>query len=401
MVDGKTMVFAACNREDGKGSCDIYFSRKVGNNWTPAQNMGYPINTSAWESQPSISSDGRTLYFVSNRKGGFGDKDIWMSQLGDDGYWQEPVNLGEDINTKEMDASPFIHADNQTLYFSSTGHLGMGGFDLFVSKRMVDGSFTEPKNLGYPINTFKDEEYLIVNAKGDKAYFSSNRPDSRKRDIYQFELYEDIRPTEVTYVKGIIYDATNSKGLRSTIELIDLSTSKKVITSYSDKKTGKYLICLTTNTNYAFNVSKNGYLFYSENFSLKERTEFTEPYKMDIALSPIETGKSVVMKNIFFDTDSYNIKSESYTELDKLVSFMTLNSGIKVEIGGHTDNVGQKDYNLTLSENRAKSVYDYIVSKGISKERLSYKGYGMTKPIVDNDTLENRAKNRRTEFKII
>ena len=401
MVDGKTMVFAACNREDGKGSCDIYFSKKIGNSWTPAQNMGYPINTSAWESQPSISSDGRTLYFVSNRKGGFGDKDIWMSQLGDDGYWQDPVNLGSEINTPEMDASPFIHADNQTLYFSSTGHIGMGGFDLFFSKQLTDGTFTKPVNLGYPINTFKDEEYLIVNAKGDKAYFSSNRPDSRKRDIYEFELYNEIRPTEVTYVKGIIYDAINNNGIKTTIELIDLSTSKKVLTSYSDKKNGQYLICLTTNTNYAFNVSKNGYLFHSENFSLKVRNEISEPYKMDIALSPIETGKSVVLKNIFFNTDSYNIKQESYSELDKLVSFMNLNIGIKIEVGGHTDNVGLKEYNLTLSTNRAESVYNYLALKGIKKERLSFKGYGMTMPIVNNDTSENRARNRRTEFKII
>ncbi len=401
MADGNIMVFAACNRKDGKGSCDIYFSRKVGNNWTPAQNIGYPINTEAWESQPSISYDGKTIYFVSNRKGGYGDKDIWMSTVGKDGYWQEPVNLGPNINTPEMDASPFIHQDNQSLYFSSTGHIGMGGFDIFLSKRQADGSFSKPKNLGYPINTYKDEEFLIVNAKGNKAFFSSNRPDSRKKDIYWFNLYDEIRPVPVSYVKGIIYDEDSKQGLSAILELIDLETSETVAKTFSNENTGKYLVCLPTGKNYAFNVSKDQYLFHSENFSLKESNTYVKPYKIDISLSRIKQGKSVVLNNIFFDTDSFNIKPESYPELDKLVVFIRLNIGIKVEIGGHTDNVGSESYNQKLSENRAKSVYNYLISKGVKKERLSYKGYGMKKPLVKNDSPENRAKNRRTEFTII
>ena len=399
-VDGKIMVFAACDRSDGAGSCDIYFSKKQGNNWSKPINIGPPINTGAWESQPSLSSDGRSIYFASNRPGGYGMKDIWVSHLDKEGYWSDPVNLGPNINTKKVDASPFIHPDNSTLYFSSNGHTGMGGYDLFFSRITEEGDFPLPFNLGYPINTFKDEEFMIVNAKGDKAYFSSNRPDSRRKDIYFFELYEEARPIPVSYLKGHVFDSNNQHPVNAKFELIDLETSETIIESFSGSD-GEYFICLPTNKNYALNVSKDNYLFYSANFSLKGIFNAVRPFIIDVSLKPIEQGKSVILENVFYETDSYILKSESMVELNKLSEFLKKNNGINIEIGGHTDNSGTKEHNLNLSRNRARSVYSYLIEDGINQERLKFVGYGMRKPIADNTTKEGKAKNRRTEFTII
>lgn len=400
--DGRIMLFTACHRPDRIGqSCDIYFSKRNNHGWDPPQNIGKPINSPAWESQPSISSDGKCIYFTSGRPGGYGGKDLWKSELGKDGFWQEPVNLGSNVNTENDEVSPFIHPDSHTLYFSSNGHVGMGGFDIFMSKKNEKGEFSEPQNLGYPINTFKNEEYLIVNAKGDLAYFSSDRPGSRRKDIYNFELYPEARPVPVAYVKGSIYDAASMELLSANIELIDLDGSKPVAETTSGRQDGKYLLCLPTGRNYAFNVSKDGYLFHSENFSLKNLEDPSKPYLLDIGLNKIQAGKSVVLRNIFFETDSYALKPESKTELEELVGYLNQNAGMKIEIGGHTDNVGSVEHNQELSENRANSVYQYLIAQGIDKTRLRYKGYGLTKPIDTNETEEGRAINRRTEFMII
>ncbi|MEA3443126.1 MAG: OmpA family protein, partial [Bacteroidota bacterium] len=400
--DGRIMLFTSCFRDDCIGrSCDIFFTVKNKYGWEPPRNIGKPINTHAWESQPSLSSNGKCIYFTSGRPGGYGGKDLWKSELGNDGYWQEPVNLGSEINTKHDEVSPFMHPDNQTLYFASNGHVGMGGFDLFQTKKDEKDEFSRPKNLGYPINTFKNDEYLIVNAKGDLAYFASDRPGSRKRDIYTFVLYKEARPNPVTYVKGMVYDAASKELLSANIELIDLEDTKKINEIKSSKFDGQYLVCLPVDQNYAFNVSKDGYLFHSENFSLKNLEDPSKPFLIDIGLKKIEAGISVVLKNIFYETDSYALKPESKTELNKLLAFLNKNPGIKIEIGGHTDNIGTKEYNLELSENRAKSVNDYLIAQGIDKERLNFKGYGMSKPIDTNETEEGRATNRRTEFMII
>lgn len=400
--DGRIMLFTACHRPDRIGrSCDIYFSKRNNHGWDPPQNIGKPINSEAWESQPSISSDGRSIYFTSGRPGGYGGKDLWKSELGKDGFWQDPVNLGPNVNTENDEVSPFIHPDNQTLYFSSNGHVGMGGYDIFMSKKDENGEFLEPQNLGYPINTFKNEEYLIVNAKGDLAYFSSDRPGSRRKDIYYFELYPEARPIPVAYVKGSIYDAASMELLSASIQLIDLEGSTTVAETTSNKNDGKYLVCLPTGRNYAFNVSKDGYLFHSENFSLKNLDDPSKPYLIDIGLNKIQAGKSVVLRNIFFETDSYALKPESKTELEELVGYLNKNAGMKIEIGGHTDNVGSETHNQELSENRAKSVYEYLIAEGIDKGRLKFKGYGLSKPIDTNDTEEGRANNRRTEFTIV
>jgi outer membrane protein OmpA-like peptidoglycan-associated protein/tetratricopeptide (TPR) repeat protein len=400
-VDGKLMYYTACSRSDGKGRCDIYVSRNTKEGWSEGVNIGSPVNSKYWEAQPSISPDGKTLYFVSNREGGLGQKDIWNSFLRADGTWSKPVNLGKNINTSGVEQSPFIHPDNKTLYFSSEGRIGMGGFDIYKVTKNSDGTWGEPVNLGYPINTVANEIGLIVNAKGDVAMFSSDRIPEKGKDIFEFELYKEARPQAVSYLKGIVFDKTSKYKLQANFELINLETNKIVMQAQSDALNGEFLVCIPSDNNYALNVSKAGYLFYSDNFTLKGTFEITEPFLKDIALNPIKVGEKQVLKNIFYETDSYELDKKSIVELTKLFDFLVNNPGLKIEISGHTDNVGAAVYNLNLSMNRSKSVYNYLIEHGILQSRLEYKGYGEKQPIQLNETEKGRAENRRTEIKII
>ena len=398
-ADVTKMFFTACNRPDGRGSCDIYYSERLPNGfWTRPRNLGAPVNSSAWESQPSISADGRTLYFASNRSGGKGKMDIWKSTLDNSGNWSEPVNL-EEINTADDDSSPFIHPDGQTLYFASDGLPGMGGKDLFVTRKDSDGRWSTPKNLGYPINTKHREEGMIVNAKGDMAYYSSDR-DGNVRNIFTFELYPAARPIPVSYMKGAIYDSQFYRPLRAHFELIDLATAERVVEAFSDSIRGEFLICIPSGKDYALNIKRTGYLFYSENFTMLDGT-YREPFLKDIPLKRIRAGEKVILKNIFFDFDSANLLDESKAELQQLVRFLNENPSVNISITGHTDNVGTEAYNLNLSNDRARSVVDYLINDGIASTRVSYKGFGASEPIADNDTEEGRAQNRRTELVIV
>lgn len=401
-ADGQILIFSACDRPDGYGSCDIYFSKKNGDRWARPMNIGPPINGKYWDSQPGFSSDGKTLYFVSSRPGGSGDADIWQSTLTSKGTWGNPVNMGSNINSPGREESPYIHPDTRTLYYASNGLVGMGGTDVFVSKKDVKGDWVKSVNIGYPINTCDDENSLVVSGSGEVAYFSSDRKGGLGGlDLYYFSLYEGARPDKINYVKGKVYDSKTKKALGATFELIDLETAKTVIESESNNGNGEFLVCLPINKNYALNVSRSGYLFYSENFSLKDKTNDGKPFFMDVPLQAIDTGMTVELKNIFFETAKFDLKNESQAELQKLVNFLTANKTLRIEISGHTDNVGDKKLNQILSENRAKSVFDYLVKNGITIERLTYKGYGDSKPKVDNETAENRARNRRTEFKVL
>lgn len=412
-ADGNFMFFASCMEmtgdygspdRKGYGSCDIFYSQKKDGKWTKPVNIGPTVNTSNWETQPSFSSDGKTLYFVRGllNRGAIKEQDIYMSVIGPDGKFGTPVKLSDKINTDEQEESVFIHPDNQTLYFSSAGHPGMGGLDIFMSRRQPDGSWGQAINLGYPINTYATDNSLLVDPSGKLAYFASDRAGGfGALDIYQFELPEDVRPEKLTYVKGKTYDAKTKEAVSAKFELIDLESQQSVAESYSDKA-GQFLVTLTGNKNYIVNVSKDGYLFYSDNFSLKgKETDFNKPFLLDIPLQPIDTGSTVELKNVFFDVDKWELKPESKAELDKLTFFLNKNPSVKIELGGHTDNSGKKEWNKTLSTNRAKSVYDYILTNGkIAPARLSYKGYAETKPKVANDTPEHKAMNRRTEFKV-
>jgi outer membrane protein OmpA-like peptidoglycan-associated protein/Tfp pilus assembly protein PilF len=407
-TDGQLLFFVACeelgsygpNRK-GFGSCDIFYSQKVGENWSKPYNMGPAINTKSFESQPSFSSDGSTIYFVSNRPGGVGNTDIYMSQLQPDGSWGAPRNLGIKINTPGKEESVFIHPDGKTLYFGSNGHVGMGGLDLYVSRMDEKGAWSDPVNLGYPINSYGDENSILVAASGNLAYMASNRAGGfGGLDMYQFDLYEAARPGKITYVKGKVFDAESKAPLGAHFELIDTESGKTVVSSDANAGNGEFLVTLPVDKNYALNVSHPGYLFYSESFVLKQISDQLKPFQLEVPLQPIDTGAIWELKNVFFETAKYDLKPESKAELNKLISFLNSNKAIRGELSGHTDNVGDKKMNQQLSQNRAKAVYDYLVAGGIEAKRLSYKGYGDTKPKVKNDSDINRAINRRTEFKV-
>ena len=397
--DGRFMYFTACERPGGLGRCDIYYSSFDGKNWSIPMNIGPTVNTPSWESQPSISANGRMLFFSSNRPGGLGGMDLWYSLLGENGKWSSPVNLGKTVNTPGDEMSPFIHFDGRSLYFSSNGRIGMGGHDIFLTKMKNDTTWSEPIDLGYPINTYNDEMGLIIDASGEKAYFSSTRDNDRGKDIYSFPVYESVRPDPVSYFKGRVYEKGTGKLLQAGYELVNLSTGHIVAANLTDMN-GTFLVCLPSNHNYGLNVNKEGYLFYSENFMLEGIHSVTEPFNKRIDLSPVRVGEKLVLSNVFYEFDSWKITKESYPELNKLVKLLSDNNNIIVEIDGYTDAIGTDTYNLDLSEKRAKSVLDYLVTKGIVSDRLKYKGFGATSPIGDNVTNDGRKLNRRTEIKI-
>lgn len=399
-ADGQTFVFTACNRQDGLGKCDIYIAKRRRNGWTRPQNIGAPINSNLWETQPSISSDGKTIYFVRPVGRSTENNNLWVSHFEDE-KWSEPIQLGDSINTKQREEAPFIHPDGQTLYFVSNGHLGMGGLDIFKSTRTNDTTWSKPQNIGYPINTVYDEQSLFVSVSGDVALISSDRAlDDRGLEIYSFELPQEAKPNYVSYVEGYITDAKTNLPVQAKIELIDLNTSELLVQPESDPETGKYLLCLPPNREYMINISNQGYLPYSDHLFLGSESRL-KPLKKDIKLQPIEINAQVVLKNIFFELDSYQLKEKSKLELAKLIEFINKNTTVSIEISGHTDNQGSKQHNLILSNNRAETVYDYLIENEIQASRLSFKGYGFDQAIDSNDTSEGRANNRRTEFKII
>jgi outer membrane protein OmpA-like peptidoglycan-associated protein len=311
------------------------------------------------------------------------------------------VRLSDSINTPGSEESVFIHPDNQTLYFSSDGHPGLGGLDIFMSKRRPDGTWGKAVNLGYPINTNGDENSLIVSPDGQLAFMSSTRKDGfGDLDMYSFELYPAVRPSVVSYVKGVVVDDKTGNPLQAKFEIVDVRSGLNVMSDVSDKKKGEFLACLTTGKEYMLNVSKEGYLFYSDYFNCSDETDQQHAYKITARLKQPVAGETVVMKNIFFDNNKFDLKTESFSELNKLVAFLKSSPNVAIEIGGHTDAIGDAKLNVTLSENRAKSVYNYLIEKGIAASRLSFKGFGSTVPVADNTTEEGRAQNRRTEFKI-
>lgn len=395
--DGQYLVFTGCQAPGSFGSCDLYMSRKVGDTYSLPINLGSVVNTGSWESQPSLSSDGKSLYFSSIRHGTKGGSDIWVSERQNDGSWSKPGNLGIMINTDEDEMAPIIHQDGKTLYFSSEGHTGMGGYDLFMSKKDTSGYWTAPVNLGYPINTRGDEINLILNVTGEKAFISSKTKDETGYDIYEFDPPKDIRPEQVTYLEGKVYDSISGKPLEAFFELIDLESGEVVIQSRSNPVNGEFLVCLPLHYKYALNVSKRGYLFYSDHFEL----DTTVSIKKNIPLQIIQANSTVVLNNIFFDTDKYDLKPESISELDLLYYFMEQNPSVCIEIGGHTDSIGTAAYNKNLSLKRAGSVKIYLAKKGIFPDRLITKGYGFEKPIASNEEEEGRAMNRRTEIRVV
>ncbi|WP_167608785.1 OmpA family protein [Maribellus sediminis] len=404
-ADSKIMFFTACNREEGYGSCDIFFSRFVNGQWTTPRNAGEPLNTRSWEAQPSLSSDNHYLYFASNRPGGKGKKDIWrieflgFSEAGNP-KWGKLENL-ESINTEGDEISPFIHANNQNFYFASDSHVGMGGFDLYSAMIDEDGNITDLKNMGYPINTYRDDMGLTISSIGDVAYFSSAREADRGLDIFSFNLDRGLQPQPVTYVKATVTNRKTHAPIAADIELVNLNSKfEKSRIQRADEK-GEVMLALPLRRNYAFNVSEDGFLFYSQSMQLANANDLTDPIILNIELEPIELGAQMELYNIYYETDSFRILPQSEPELQKLVEFLGKNPELRVEIQGHTDSSGNPESNLELSKRRAKSVVDYLVEHAIQAGRLKSEGYGDTRPIASNETADGRKQNRRTTIKII
>lgn len=400
--DGQYVYFTSCGRRGGFGDCDLYVSKLDGNKWSIPENLGPLVNTGGWESQPCISNDGRTLYFSSNRPGGQGGHDIWYSTF-EKGRWTEAKNMGAVINTDGNEFCPFLHADGKTLYFSSNTHPGFGNLDLFMTKN-IDGEWTEPENLGFPLNTTASEGNIFINAEGNMGYMNSNREDSKgKSDIYSFELDPKIRPEYTTYVRGFVVEKGTEKPLSARVVFINLETRDTIRSVQSNKATGKFLLTLPLDQDYAaFVDGVKGYVFASKNFSLKGlKKDQNNNYDLKIELAPIQQGETILLSNIFYETAKFDLKDRSKTELDHLIEFLRANKSVTIEISAHTDNVGSTQDNITLSNNRANEVRKYLLSKGVPEKMVVSKGYGESRPVADNGTEQGRALNRRTEFTIL
>ncbi|MBC7451309.1 MAG: OmpA family protein, partial [Cytophagales bacterium] len=401
-ADGKILVFIACPPAGQQGSCDLFISYKKGDSWGAPVNMGHNVNSPAWDSEPTLSADGRTLYFASDRSGGFGKEDIYVTYCDDKMIWSTAKNLGKSINTSGREVSPCIHANAKTLYFSSNNYPGLGGFDIFFSQKK-DSTWARPVNIGYPINTYLDDATLFISVDSKKGYYSKYDKGSlnSKSLLYEFDVPLTLQQEESsTYSKGHIYDAVSHAPLAANIELIDLATNNVVQSVYSDPKQGDYTVVLTEGSEYGLYVSAQGYLFESLFFDFKNPLTFN-PLTLDVYLKKVSAGASVVLNNIFFTSNSAALADKSKTELQKLIGLMSANPSIRIELSGYTDNVGQQDANLKLSTQRAKSVYDYLISNGVSGSRITYKGYASANPIADNNTEEGRQKNRRLEIKVL
>ncbi len=400
-ADGRTLIFTNCEGRPSVGGCDLYITYKTGEEWSVPKNLGENINSISWDSQPTLSADGRKLFFISDRSGGFGKRDIWMSKLNADQEWQKAVNLGPGVNTKEDEVSPFIHVNGTTLFFASKGFPGFGGFDLYKSE-LKDGVWMRPTNLGYPVNTHEDQVSLFVSTNGKNGYYSFERigKDGKKQSLlYGFEFpQKGILDNRSIYLTGNVYDADTQEPLDAKIELFDLGSEEPLAIFTSDPVTGEYFSILNEESKIALYIEREGYLFESQSFDIK--VEDSDKIKKDIYLKPIKKGNTVRLNNIFFEFNSAQLTQSSETELNKIVSFLSLNPDVKIMISGHTDNQGAENYNLDLSEKRAKSVYNFLIQQGISSDNLTYKGFGESQPLATNNTEEGQKINRRIEFSI-
>lgn len=402
-IDNKQLFYTLCLYAEGSSyyNCDIYYSDFINGQWSEIVNLGENVNLpDAWDSQPSITSDGNTLYFVSDRKGGYGGYDIYKVQRDENEKWGTLENLGPTINTGGNEKSPFIHTDSQTLYFSSDGLMGMGGYDIFFSKLNKDSSWTEPKNIGYPINSYDDDVGFFVSTDGHYGYFASNKFNEYGGwDLYSFDLYNEAQPEKVLFLKGKLMIENNNEPVKARIELKNVVT-KKITEIPVDSITGHYAAAVLFRNDYLMTVKKKGFVYESKYIS-RDDTVFKTPAKIDIEIKPIKVGKSYRLNDIYFDFNSYELTNESIIVINEFIEFLNENLTLKISIQGHTDNIGSDYDNLILSQNRAKSVYFYLINEGIDSDRLNFTGFGEQIPIASNQTDKGRALNRRTEFVIL
>ncbi|MEM1359278.1 MAG: OmpA family protein [Bacteroidota bacterium] len=411
-ADGNYLVYTVCNRPNGAGGCDLYFSEWTGEHWTLARSIGNHINSRWYEAQPSISADGQLLFFTSNRPGGQGNNDLYACRRRPDGKWSQPVNVGKQVNTAGQDQYPFWSADGQTLFFTSDGHPGLGGEDLFRTVLGADSRWSTPENLGYPINTAANETTLFVALNGTKAYFSKREVDpttgAADVDLYTFNLPPTIRPLPTTYLKASITDAVSGAPLEATVRLRPTTQDAAPMERLADSE-GHFIAVLPSGKDYAFTVDHPGYLFYADRFPLAEGFSQEKPYLLEIKLQPLspisassgtEEDGATAFRNVLFATGSATLLAVSADELDRLASLLLKAPDYQVAINGHTDDVGNDDDNLKLSEQRAESVKAYLIEQGVAASRITTQGFGESRPVASNETEEGRAKNRRTTFKL-
>ena len=396
--DGTIIIFTACNRKDSYGGCDLYISFYKNGSWGQVYNMGPEVNSRFSDKQPSLSADNKTLYFSSTRIGGKGKEDIWTVRL-INGKWTQAENLGSTVNTNQNEGSPFIHADNNTLYFRSDGHIGLGDYDLFISRKN-ESQWSKPENLGHPINSKTNDGALFVDLFGQTAYYTSDKLNNGQHlDILKFKLPDHLKPNAVSYLNIKVKDAVTKKYIEANVKITNITNSKVIKTI---KTTNEGALMVIPKGNFAVSISKSGYLFHSENIDIDRIKTHLDPIVFEIELLPIvDKGaicKPITLHNIFFESGSSKLLDISNTEVQNLVSLLETQSKIKIKIIGHTDNIGEADDNLKLSEDRAKAVYSELIKLGIDSNRLSYLGKGETEPLAENDTQEGRMINRRTTF---
>ncbi len=398
-ADGRTMIYTACDRRGSLGSCDLYITQKTGDSWSMPKNIGRVVNSKYWESQPSLSADGSTLYFVSNRPGGSGGRDIWVTKKINQ-RWTKPQNLGPEVNTFKDETTPFIHFNGETLFFSSNGYPGLGGYDLYYTEK-EDTTWSKPINLGSPINSFRDEVALLVDSEGKKGFFAkeSNRGGGEILDskIMSFTLPKSIQPSKSSYIIGKVLDEETKNPIKATIEIADLNSSSILYESNSDSLTGIFYMVLPSNRELGGFVKRKGYLYKDFSFL----TQSNKSDSLVIELSKIQKGKKLVLSNIYFETNSYQLDPKSHIEIENSLRLLNQNPNLEILIEGHTDDTGDKKYNQSLSKKRANAVYKALIEKGINQERLSFQGFGETNPIKPNTSEQNRKSNRRIEFRVL
>lgn len=421
-ADGRSLIFVACpdasgadygEGRQGKGSCDLFVTKKLGNRWGTVSNLPGGINSNLWETQPSLSADGKTIYFIRSIRGQNGQKnsDIYTATLNENGAWGQPIRLPNNVNTPNEEESVLIHPDGKTLYFASRGHIGMGGFDLYMTRLQEDGTWSTPMNLGYPINTKNDENSLMVSPDGEIGFFASDREGGfGDLDIYYFEMPASLKPIKTLYFEGLVTDAVTKKPIPGKFQLIDMKTGKEVIRSEADAINGEFTVSLPVGKEYAVNVSYPGYNFFSQNFNMEVK-ENQEAMHLDINMVPIGSDLPVVLANVFFDLNKSNLRPESFIELNKLRDLLIKNPSLIIEIGGHTDTRGDATENQQLSEGRANAVKTYLIEQGIEATRLTAKGYGESQPKISDDQIASlkssisqekaHQQNRRTEYKFV
>lgn len=404
-IDNKRMFLTICE-DDAQGykNCDIFYSDWSYHGWSDPVNLGPGVNgKNSFEGQPTVTPDGKTIYFVSIREDEIGDidnMDLYVSHLQEDGTWSQAKNLGTTINTKGNEKSPFIHEDSHTLYFSSDGHQGIGDFDIYYTRQNDKGEWVKPKNIGFPINTEKADVGFFVAVDGRTAYISSNERDDGIGgwDMFSFDLYKEARPEKVLFLKGRLMDENNKRITDATIKFKNMET-KEVHEVDVDTLTGDYVAVMNFSDDIVMTVEKKGAAFTSRYLSTEDST-LNDVKKIDVEVKDVKVGEAYRLHDIKYETDRFNLEEESVEMMLEFAKYLRENPRMKVAIHGHTDNVGSPESNMELSRKRAEAVYGVLLQGSVSPSRLSFKGFGETKPIASNDTEEGRAENRRTEFVI-